>query len=237
MSGKSFQHVLDVGGRVDELRRELQSHGQEHVLAFWKELSAVEQAQLVAQIDAIDLDALDDLIAEFVKGDAQATAAADLEPAPYYPNDPGKKYDAQQMRSRGEDLIRAGKVAAFTVAGGQGTRLGWGGPKGTFPATPVTGKPLFRCFAEQIAAAQKRYDVTIPWYLMTSPLNDEDTRAFFHDNNYFGLNRADVFMFPQGTMPSLLLPDGKLMLAEKHALAETRWARRFDPRAAFQRRD
>ena len=220
MAARPIQNVLDVSDRAEELRRELHAHGQDHVLAFWKELPRSQQAELVAQIDAIDLDSLDDLIEQFVKQDATATATlSGVEPASYYPNDPADGYDADALRRRGEDMTRAGKVAAFTAAGGQGTRLGWNGPKGTFPGTPVTGKPLFRCFAEQIAAAQKRYGVTIPWYLMTSPLNDADTRAFFQDNNYFGLKRADVFMFPQGTMPSLLLPDGKLMLAEKHELA------------------
>lgn len=211
---------MDVSDRVDDLRHALATHGQEHVLAFWKELTPSQRAELVAQIDSIDLAALDVLIDTFVKHEAGAESVpTNLEPAPYYPNDAKGKYDADEMRRQGEDIIRAGKVAAFTVAGGQGTRLGWSGPKGTFPGTPVTGKPLFRCFAEQIAAAQKKYGVTIPWYLMTSPLNDADTRAFFQDNNNFGLKRGDIFMFPQGTMPSLLLPDGKLMLAEKHELA------------------
>ena len=125
---------------------------------------------------------------------------------------------AGAARAHGEALLRAGKVAVFTVAGGQGTRLGWRGPKGTYPATVVTGKPLFRVFAEQIAAAEKRYGRSLPWYIMTSPLNSADTRAFFRDNNWFGRNPADTFLFEQGTMPSITF-DGKLILETPSSLA------------------
>lgn len=205
--------------RPADVQQTLEQHDQAHLLAFWDELNQAQRANLLQQIYAIDFDTLDELIEQYVKSDSASTTPAKLEPAPYYPNQPDGTYDAAAFRTQGENLIAAGKVAAFTVAGGQGTRLGWRGPKGTFPGTPVTGKPLFRVFAEQIQAAQQRYGVTIPWYLMTSPLNDADTRAFFQDNNFFGLKRTNVFMFPQGTMPSLQLPDGKLILADKHELA------------------
>lgn len=151
-----------------------------------------------------------------------------LEPAPYYqcapcapcPPRPESAESATDdaARGRGVELLRAGKVAAFTVAGGQGTRLGWNGPKGTFPATPVTGKPLFRVFAEQILAAQKKYGARIHWYIMTSPLNDAATRSFLLDNNCFGLDRGDIIMFPQGVMPSFDA-DGRLLLAGPDTLA------------------
>ena len=201
------------------MRAALAVHNQDHVFAFLDQLQPDEQHVLFAQIEAIDLPQLDRLIDRYVAGNATAAIPVGLQPATYYPSDSAGPYDPQSYDRQGETILTNGKVAAFTVAGGQGTRLGWNGPKGTFPATPVTGKPLFRVFAEQILAAQRRFDVAIPWYIMTSPLNDADTRAFFQDNNYFGLKRTNIFMFPQGTMPSLLLPDGKLMLATKSKLA------------------
>ena len=205
--------------RLDELRAELAAHDQEHVLAFFEDLTSGEQRGLIEQIEAVDFQLLERLIDEFVTNHTATAVPVDLQPATYYPSDPAGTYDPHTYDQRGETVLAEGKVAAFTVAGGQGTRLGWNGPKGTFPATPVTGKPLFRIFAEQILAAQRRFDVTIPWYIMTSPLNDADTREFFQDNNYFGLTRTNIFMFPQGTMPSLLLPDGKLMLTSTTELA------------------
>lgn len=217
-----------MAASMETIRATLQSHGQSHLLSFYDGLTVAQQRSLLEQISQIDFTAIDCLIEEYVRNKPQIALPADVRPVSYYPRDPAdsiKPYDAAKYRRMGEDLIRAGKVAAFTVAGGQGTRLGWAGPKGTFPATIVTGKPLFRVFAEQILATQRKYRMAeagagaIPWYIMTSPINDADTRAFFADNRYFGLNRRDVFMFPQGVLPSIDAATGKLLLAEKHEVA------------------
>ena len=211
-----------MSDRLSTIRRTLEEYDQSHVLRFHDELEAPKQAALLDELERVDFLALQELIEEHRRGATADALPADLAPASYYPNDPAdpaRPYDAARYRQAGEELIRAGKVAAFTVAGGQGTRLGWKGPKGTYPGTVVTGKPLFRCFAEQILAAERRYAVTIPWYIMTSPINDADTRSFFSDNNCFGLRPKNVFLFPQGMMPSIDAESGKLLLADKHALA------------------
>lgn len=207
---------------LNAIRKTLDAHGQAHVLAFFDELTASQQKSLLHQIQQLDFNWLDQLIVEYVKQRPRLELPGNLEPAPYYPH--GGDFDAAKYRAVGEELIRQGRMAAFTVAGGQGTRLGWDGPKGTFPATVVTGKPLFRVFAEQLLATQRKYGLesrglAIPWYIMTSPINDADTRAFFADNNYFGLRRRDVFMFPQGVLPSFDASTGKLLLAHKHEIA------------------
>ncbi|MFN5495650.1 MAG: UTP--glucose-1-phosphate uridylyltransferase, partial [bacterium] len=187
------------------------SHGQSHVLRHADALPPADRKALFAQLAAIDLP----LISRLVKGGAEAkTDYAAVKPAPYV----ALGSPAGAARAHGEELLRAGKIAVFTVAGGQGTRLGWRGPKGTYPATVVTGKPLFRVFAEQITAAEKRYGRSLPWYIMTSPLNSADTRAFFRDTNWFGRNPADTFLFEQGTMPSITF-DGKLILETPASLA------------------
>ena len=189
--------------------------GQGHVLRHLAALDPRARAEFLAQLAEVDLALMARLIAGTAAGSGDGTAdLSRLAPAPYV----ALGAPDADARAHGESLLRAGKVAAFTVAGGQGTRLGWKGPKGTYPATVVTGKPLFRVFAEQIAAAERRYGCAIPWYIMTSPLNDADTHAFFRDNNWFGRNPADTFLFPQGTMPSITL-DGKLMLETPGALA------------------
>jgi len=185
--------------------------GQGHVLRHAESLAPAARDAFLAQLAEVDLA----LVARLVAGGNEAkTDLSTLAPAPCV----ALGAAPAAARAAGESLLRAGKVAAFTVAGGQGTRLGWKGPKGTYPATCVTGRPLFRVFAEQIAAAERRYGRAIPWYIMTSPLNDGDTRAFFRDNNWFGRNPADTFLFPQGTMPSVTF-DGKLILESKGALA------------------
>jgi UDP-N-acetylglucosamine/UDP-N-acetylgalactosamine diphosphorylase len=205
--------ATDLAPRLARQRGRLAAAGQDHVLAGVEGLSPAELAAFLGQLEELDLDALARLHRE-VGADSHADPAR-IEPAPYIALDAPER---ASLRAVGEDLLRAGRVAAFTVAGGQGTRLGWRGPKGTFPATVVTGKPLFRTFAEQIAAVERRFGVTVPWYIMTSPLNDAETRGFFRDNNWFGREERDTFLFPQGTMPSLSL-DGKLLLEDRGVLA------------------
>lgn len=200
--------------RSTELRRRFESAGQGHLFRFLDELSPAARSAFLAQLEAVDLDEIRRLHGQLATKESAVDLSA-IEPAPYVPT---SFADAARFRAIGEDLLRDGRIAAFVVAGGQGTRLGWRGPKGTYPATVITGKPLFRVFAEQILAANRRYGVTIPWYVMTSPLNDADTRAFFRDNNWFGLEERNVFLFPQGTMPSIT-QDGKLLLEEKGVLA------------------
>ncbi len=196
--------------------------GQEHILAFVDELSEAEQQQLAEQIQQIDFAGLERLVERYVRSKPDVAIPADLEPAPYYPADATatvRPYDLPRYRGAGEALIAAGRVAAFTVAGGQGTRLGFDGPKGAFAGGPVTGKPLFQIFAEGVLAAGRKYGTTIPWYIMTSPLNDRATRDFFAEHDFFGLSRADVMFFQQGVMPSLDMKTGKLLLAEKGKIA------------------
>jgi UDP-N-acetylglucosamine/UDP-N-acetylgalactosamine diphosphorylase len=105
------------------------------------------------------------------------------------------------------------------VAGGQGSRLGFEGPKGCYPAAAVTGKSLFAIFAEKIRGAERTYGADVPWYIMTSPLNDEATRRFFARNGYFGLDESRVMFFAQGTMPSFDARTGKILLAERGRIA------------------
>jgi UDP-N-acetylglucosamine/UDP-N-acetylgalactosamine diphosphorylase len=205
--------------RIDAAREPLARHGQEHVLHFAAQLQPEQLDALMQQVRAIDLHSLSGLVEGHVKSRPAIALPARLEPAPFYALQWTHSAEAGEMRRAGEELIRAGKVAAFTVAGGQGTRLGWRGPKGTYPATVVTGKPLFRVFAEQIVAAQKKYNCEIPWYIMTSPVNDAETRAFITDNNCFGLRRRNIFMFPQGVLPSFDMQSGRMLLSAKHEIA------------------
>lgn len=212
---------LSLSDRLAAARKKLAEVGQDHVLRFWDRLSEPERKQLLDQIESVDWQELARLIRSHVLAKPQVKVPEDVQPAPWYPCRPeGElvgKYE--RARQRGWELIRAGKVAAFTVAGGQGTRLGWDGPKGAFPATPIRGLPLFGCFAEYIRNMQKRTGARIPWYIMTSPANDAATREFFRQQNYFGLDPADVMFFTQGMMPAVDMATGKVLLESPGSLA------------------
>ncbi|MCW5774867.1 MAG: UDPGP type 1 family protein [Phycisphaeraceae bacterium] len=204
------------------LRQRLQRAGQPHLLNFYDRLTSDAQHSLLTQIESIDLESLPVLVRDYVLGKPPIDLPPDIEPAPYYPHDPAspvRPWDSDAFRAAGERLLRAGKVACFTVAGGQGTRLGYDGPKGCYPAGAVTGRPLFQFFAEGIRKTGEKYGVLPPWYVMTSPLNHDATVAFFEDRDYFGLRRDAVMFFPQGTMPSFDLQTGRILLASPGEIA------------------
>lgn len=191
-----------------ETKQRLERTGQQHLLAFWDTLDDARREQLLGAIARLPLEHLGSMLSQAAS--LAKPAAGDIRPVrPYLRT----MADADKYRAIGDDLVRRGKVAAFIVAGGQGTRLGWKGPKGTFPATPVAGKPLFRVFAEQILAAERAYGVRIPWFVMTSEANHHETERFFEDNRWFGRPRGDTMLFVQGMVPSVS-KDGAVLLEQ-----------------------
>lgn len=207
---------------LDSVRDRLAAVGQEHLLRFYDELEPAAAASLVEQINSVELDTLPRLIDTYVHGDEHFEIPADIEPAPYYPRDPAspvRPWSRDAAAELGERLIAEGKVGCFTVAGGQGSRLGYDGPKGCYPTGVISNKPLFQIFAEGILANSRKHGVAIPWYVMTSPLNHEATEAFFREHNHFGLRADDVMFFMQGTMPSFDKDSGKVLLTGKSTIA------------------
>lgn len=204
--------------RAQRIHEQLKDIGQDHLLRFLPELPTDRQKYLLDQIGCIDLKHVPMWIDEYVRRKPEFQLPHDIQPPRWYPrhgDNPERRYDEAQFRAAGEDLLRKGRIAAFCVAGGQGTRLGWDGPKGTYPGTPITAKPLFQVFAEQIVHAGRKYGVTLPLYIMTSPLNHEATVQFFRQHEFFGLDAAHVRFFMQGVLPSFDKTTGKMLLAEK----------------------
>jgi UDP-N-acetylglucosamine/UDP-N-acetylgalactosamine diphosphorylase len=208
-----------------ELTAKLAAAGQNHLLVFLPSLSESSRHKLLRQLESLDFAYLARLAAEYVTSKPKVLLPADIKPPhvlPRHPHPHPHRPDQVELyrkaESRGLELLRAGQVAAFLVAGGQGTRLGYDGPKGEYPVTPIRNKPLFQTFAEQLLARSKISGRSIPWYVMTSDVNDAPTRAYFAKHNHFGYPPADVVFFQQGMIPAFSM-DGKLLLAEKDSLA------------------
>ncbi len=195
--------------------------GQGQIFAFFDTLDPQGQERLLAEAAEVDLAEVDRLNQALIFGKGAAGIdLSDLSPAPYeaLPEAGGDPAAWAKAFTTGEEALRAGRVAAFTVAGGQGTRLGYNGPKGTFPVTPILKKTLFQVFAEKILAASRRYGKPIPWFIMTSHQNHEETETFFREMSYFGLDRSKVILFKQGRMPAVGF-DGKILLETPGSLA------------------
>lgn len=202
------------------LIEQFQRAGQGQVFAFFDQASPDEQRRLLAEAGEVDLEEIARLTRTLLGKKGAGVKLDGLEPAPYEkrPELGGDAAAWAQARAHGESVLRAGRVAAFTVAGGQGTRLGYDGPKGTFPVTPVKGKTLFQVFAEKILAAGRRYGKPLHWFIMTSHANHAATEAFFAEHRFFGLDRARVHFFRQGRMPAVDF-DGRILLETKTSLA------------------
>jgi UDP-N-acetylglucosamine/UDP-N-acetylgalactosamine diphosphorylase len=204
-----------------QLKAKLAPLGQAAVLRFADSLDPAGRQKLTAQLAALDLDKLPTLIDENVKRKPHVPLPTDIKPVKAYPYRPTEDLKDLYDRAlvRGHELLKQGKVGAFLVAGGQGTRLGYDGPKGEFPVTPIKNKPLFQVFAEQLLAHSRDAGKPIPWYIMTSEVNDAPTRAFFEEHRYFNYNPANIFFFQQGMLPAFDMATGEMLLSEKDSLA------------------
>jgi UDP-N-acetylglucosamine/UDP-N-acetylgalactosamine diphosphorylase len=199
----------------------LTSHDQGHLLAFYDQLDDLQKQHLLDQIDGLDFSQIPGWITNHVRNASPVAIPTHFDPAPSFnptPTLPGEEQRYAKARKLGTELISGGKVAAFVVAGGQGTRLGFDGPKGNFPISPIKNKTLFQLFAETIRAAGKKYGANLVWYIMTSPLNYSTTVEIFESHDYYGLDKSDVFIFQQGTLPNFAF-DGKIPLADKATIA------------------
>jgi UDP-N-acetylglucosamine/UDP-N-acetylgalactosamine diphosphorylase len=204
----------------EELGPRFAAAGQGHVFRFWDRLSEDARARLLAQAASLDLDALG---RAFTAAAGRANHALPrLEPVPVdrLPAHGGDAARWARARACGEALLAAGRVAIVVVAGGQGSRLGFAGPKGAFPIGPVSQRSLFQLQAEKIRRLRARHGVAIPWYVMTSEATDEATRALFTAQRHFGLPPDDVSFFRQRMLPALDF-QGHLLLDRPDHLFES----------------
>jgi UDP-N-acetylglucosamine/UDP-N-acetylgalactosamine diphosphorylase len=196
-------------GSDAEVRRQYEALGQGHLFAHWDARPPAMGARLLDDLRELDLVQLAEMQARLVTGAWQAPAA-DISPAPFIPL--ATSMADSEARQAGEEAIRAGRTAFLTVAGGQGSRLGFEGPKGMYPASPIRRLSLFALLAEKLLAARRWYGIATPWLVMTSRQNRKETESFFEKEGFFGLERDDVRFFTQGMLPALK-QDGKLVMA------------------------
>ena len=208
-----------VSHSFEDVKEAFAREGQGHVFRFWDGLAAPQREMLLDQCAVLDLPALRTALAATT--DHAASGPARLAPVEVerIPEHGGDAARFAEARKRGEELLAQGRVGLMVVAGGQATRLGFPGPKGTFPVGPVSQRSLFEIQAQKIRRLRERYGTALPWYVMTSPATDEATRSFFAEHDLFGLPASDVVFFCQGMVPSFDF-DGRLILASPGQLAE-----------------
>jgi UDP-N-acetylglucosamine/UDP-N-acetylgalactosamine diphosphorylase len=202
-----------------ELLNFLEGNNQHHILDHYHRLSSDKKGDFLASLAGLDLNLAFRLHEKFSKKKSSGSPLANIHPAPIIPvpRTPEEKARWREAYKLGESLIRQNQVTVLIVAGGQGTRLGFSGPKGKFSISPIKNKPLFQLFSESIKALSLRYRATIPLLIMTSQENQAETREFFEAQGYFGLDEDHVQFFNQGMLPTLT-PAGKLILKDAQQL-------------------
>ena len=197
--------------KYEEAKNILKKYGQEHILNNYERLDDVYKNLLLDQIETVDFDLINSLYKNANKKEKNEND--EITPIDYLDkyklNDEYKYYE-----NIGKKAIKEKKLAAVTMAGGQGTRLGHDGPKGTYDIGLSSHKSLFELLSDTLKEEGKKYGVTIPWFIMTSKENNKDTVEFFEKHKYFGYQKdKNIFFFNQGELP-MLNTEGKILIGE-----------------------
>ena len=179
-------------------------YGQEHLLKAAEQLASAERFRFDEQLRSLNFEQLHKLYQQAQqKETTHDFTQCEAPEIVRLPRTPAQREKHAAMKQLGEAALKAGEVAVILVAGGQGTRLGHEGPKGTYPIGPASNRSLFQIHAEKVLALSLRYQTNIPLLIMTSQENDQATREFFAENAGFGIHREHIHFFTQGMLPAL----------------------------------
>lgn len=220
----NIRSELNLSGRrklnYNDALEKLEKYGQEHLLKYYGELSDDEKSHLLKDIENLDAEKISSLYRELVaekkseteeKSELQSISSDDIRDF--------TEEEKKNLIQIGMEELKKGTVGVLQVAGGQGSRLGFDGPKGTFSVGLPSGKELFKLHGERILSLSKKAGRPIPWYIMTSPENNDATVSFFKDNDYFGLEKESVKFFPQQVFPSVDT-NGKIFMDSKCSVSK-----------------
>ena len=202
----------------EEVIQLLKTYNQEHIIKLLNKLEENKKQELIEQINNIDFHQILELY-ENTKKEIEIKENK-IEAIEYLDKEKLTKNEKEKFDELGENVIVSGQYAVVTMAGGQGTRLGHTGPKGTFKLDVYgKGKYLFEILAENLKEANKKYNTIIPWYIMTSRENNDQTEEFLEKNNYFGYDKNNIMLFKQGELP-LVDTEGKMLIGKDLKIKE-----------------
>ena len=195
----------------------LKKYGQEHLLNGYDKLDENKKTELLNEILTIDFSQIEKLFENI--NTTIDLKESKIEPIGYIEKAKLNEEEYKKYEEKGIEAIKNNKLAAVTMAGGQGTRLGHKGPKGTFDLGLDSHKSIFEILCDTLKKAHENYGVYTSWYIMTSDENNRDTVEFFEKNNYFDYPKDSVMFFKQGQMP-LIDENGKLLMGENRLIKE-----------------
>jgi len=197
--------------KLENAKKVLKQYNQEHLLNNYEKLDLENQEILLNQILNMDFDLINKLYENANK--KIEIVENEISPIEYIDKEKMNSTEKEKYQKTGEDIIKNGGLAVITMAGGQGTRLGYNGPKGACTIGLESGKSIFEILIDVLKEAYQKYGVKIHWYLMTSKENNNATIKFFEDNNYFDYGKENITFFIQGQLP-MLDTNGKILLTK-----------------------
>ena len=196
--------------KVEEL---LKKNGQEELLNY----NINYKEELLDEILQVNFEQMNKLYKKTKEKEEPENTK--IEPIKYTEKAKLSEEEKKKYEQLGSQIIKNNKYAVVTMAGGQGTRLGHNGPKGTYDFGLPNHKSIFEVLCDNLKQAYQKFGVYVEWYIMTSQQNNEDTIGFFEKNNYFNYPKEKISFFKQGELP-VLNTEGKLLLNKEGMLNE-----------------
>lgn len=196
---------------MEKYKQILKDNNQTHLQKYIDMCNEEERKNLIKEIESIDFDKLNKLY-KISKRPIKIEKGLIIEHIAFKDKYKLSEDKYNELKDLGEDIIKNNHYAVVTMAGGQGTRLGHDGPKGSF-LLDVKPEPkyLFQILAENLIRHNQNYGITLNWYIMTSTENNDQTIEFFKKHDYFGYDPSYIKFFEQGNLP-LLFEDGRLIV-------------------------
>lgn len=201
--------------KLKKVNQILKKYHQEHLLNFYNELSQDEKENLIDEILSTDFDKVASYYNQSMS--VKNISADKISPIPYVSKSCLSPDETTSFSKLGEDVLANNQLAVITLAGGQGTRLGYKGPKGTYEIDVPPCKSLFEFACDNLKKCYGKFNVYIPWYIMTSPSNDLATKAYFKKHNFFDYPEDKIHFFTQGTFP-IIDTNARVMLDSPYSI-------------------
>ena len=201
-----------------EALNKLKEYNQEEIIKILDILSKDEKEKIYKQIIELDFEQIDNLYNELTV--KEKTGTDNIEEIIALNKDRLSEEELEKYNKLGENVIKNNSYALVTMSGGQGTRLGYDKPKGEFIVNiEPEPKTLFEILADKLKEVNDKYNITVPWYIMTSSENNEEIKSFFENNKYFNYPTEYIKFFKQGNLP-LITENKKLLIGNNRLIKE-----------------